>query len=121
MCTLTYPATRTCPVAERAASCNPHAQHFDPNGNRRDAAGELNLDFDDAVRVKHVNYISNSHIMDANNQPREAEYLFAPYSVFTVRAVTRGIGTEPTNVNIELDPAPDNALEPEDLPLAPWY
>ena len=40
--------------------------HFDPKGRRRDANGALNPDFDDSVRVKHVNYVSNSHIMDAN-------------------------------------------------------
>ena len=99
---------------------HPCAQHFLPNGNPRDAVGAPNPAFDDAVRVKHVSYISNSHIMDANGQPREAEYLFAPYSVFSVRRVTRGTSANPTHV-IELDPEPDNALEPEDLPLAPWF
>ena len=51
--------------------------------------------------------------------PTEAEYLFAPYSVFTVRNVTLGSGAVPTHT-IELDPAADNTKEPEDLPRAPW-
>ena len=85
--------------------------HFDPNGNRTTAAGDPNPSFVDAVRVKHVNYISNSHIMDADGGPREAEYLFAPFSVFTVRAVTPGTNAHPTYV-IELDPAPDNRTPP---------
>ena len=50
---------------------------------------------------------------------REAEYLFSPYSVFTVRKVTLGSGAVPTHT-IELDPAADNAQESEDLPRAPW-
>jgi len=100
--------------------------HFDPKGRNRDANGVKNKEFDDGVRVKHVNYISNSHIMDAHGHG-EAEYLFAPYSVFTVRKVTNNTSSF-SNVNgdlvpchtIELDPAPDNAKEPMDLPLAPW-
>ena len=52
----------------------------------------------------------------------EAEFLFAPYSVFTV------VSAAPTAPNTYLAPhvitrgaAGDNRLEPEDLPLAPWY
>eukprot|EP01046_Picozoa_sp_COSAG06_P035146 COSAG06_NODE_3745_length_4949_cov_10.597938_3_plen_70_part_00 len=62
----------------------------------------------------------------------EAEFLFAPYSIFTVRNVTWGQGGAPHR--IELDAATDNLVQAEggdgrwatpagseDLPLAPWY
>ena len=61
--------------------------HFDPRGNTAAA------DFDDKYRCKHVNFISNSHIMNDQGQPCEAEYLFAPYSTFTVRSVRWGTGS----------------------------
>jgi serine/threonine protein kinase len=96
--------------------------HVDPAG-----AG------DEARRCKHVNFVDNSHIVDAAGQPREAEFLFAPYSVFTVRSVAWDAngGTH----RIELDAATDNTAvaavagserwatpaASEDLPLAPWY
>ena len=51
---------------------------------------------------------------------QEQEYLFAPYSVFTVRDVQWCSGTEEDPHVIELLAAPDNKDEPEDLPLAPW-
>jgi hypothetical protein len=64
-----------------------------------------------------VNYVESSKFGDA-----EAEFLFAPYSVFTVETV------ELSSRNTYLDPhvvtlraAVDNRHEPEDLPLAPWY
>ena len=50
----------------------------------------------------------------------EQEYLFAPYSVFTVREVQWRAGTTDEPHVIELLAAPDNKDEPEDLPLAPW-
>ena len=48
------------------------------------------------------------------------EYLFSPYSVFTV------VKVEFSDENlaphkISLSAAMDNKLEDEDLPLAPWY
>lgn len=52
---------------------------------------------------------------------REAEFLFAPYSVFTVGGVewrTRPSSTRPHVVY--LNAATDNRDEAEDLPLAPW-
>ena len=82
--------------------------HFDPRGDRSHYAT-----FDDRYRVKHVAYISHSHVGG------EAEYLFAPYSVFTVRRVQWGTGTRPVHT-IELDPAPEGKDESDDLPLAPW-
>ena len=50
----------------------------------------------------------------------EQEYLFAPYSVFTVKQATWRSGSKDDPHVIELLAAPDNKLEPEGLPLAPW-
>ena len=79
-----------------------------------------------AHRCAHVNYVSHTHVGG------EAEFLFAPYSIFTVRSVAWGAGGAPHR--IELDAATDNRAEAEggagrwatpagseDLPLAPWY
>ncbi len=64
-----------------------------------------------------VNYVESCKFGDA-----EAELLFAPYSAFTVVSVA------PSAPNSHLAPhvitlaaAVDSRLEPEDLPLAPWY
>eukprot|EP00811_Abedinium_folium_P035445 NODE_8235_length_1512_cov_5.008664.p1 GENE.NODE_8235_length_1512_cov_5.008664~~NODE_8235_length_1512_cov_5.008664.p1 ORF type:complete len:470 (+),score=79.63 NODE_8235_length_1512_cov_5.008664:2-1411(+) len=52
----------------------------------------------------------------------EAELLFSPYSVFTVRSVSWKDSPNYAEPHvIELDVAYDNALESEDLPLAPWH
>jgi hypothetical protein len=87
-----------------------------------DPAGE----HDPAKRCKHVNFVEHSLV------PGEQEYLFAPYSIFTVRSVSWGAaGGAPHR--IELDAASDNNVAAEggagrwatpagseDLPLAPW-
>ncbi len=52
----------------------------------------------------------------------EGEYLWAPYSVFTVRAVKRAARNsywQPHVVTVAA--ALDARREPEDLPLAPWF
>ena len=85
-----------------------------------------------AKRCMHVNYVSNSHITNPDGTPRESEYLFAPYSIFTVRAVQWGAAGTPHR--IDLDAALDNRAQAEGgqgrwstpanseaLPLAPWY
>jgi ankyrin repeat protein len=82
---------------------------------RIDPEGET----DPVKRCKHVNFVSNSHIVDADGNPREAEFLFAPYSTFTIKSVKWGDGGEPHVIKIEA--ATDNSTEPEDLPLSPWY
>ena len=92
-----------------------------------DPAGE----HDSSRRCKHVNFVSHSLIVDAAGNPAEQEYLFTAYSIFTVRAVTWGVGGAPHR--IELDAASDNAAAAEggygrwatpagseELPLAPW-
>ena len=53
--------------------------------------------------------------------PREDEYLFAPFSVFTVRSTQWRAGTAADPHIIEIDAAADNDQEPADLPLSPWY
>jgi hypothetical protein len=58
----------------------------------------------------------------------EQEYLFVPYSVFTVRQVTWTKGRPNKPHVIELEAAIDNMDEEDEeeesgiaLPLAPWY
>jgi len=63
----------------------------------------------------HVNYLDKSLIEG------EEEFLFSAYSVFTVMQVDWK--ESPTWINahvIDLAVSPDNLLEKEDLPLAPW-
>ena len=62
----------------------------------------------------HVNLVTKSNV------PGEEEYLFAPYSAFTVLSATWNGGTVARPHEIELLAAADNKEEPEDLPLAPW-
>ena len=64
----------------------------------------------------HVNYV------DRTNIPGEREFLFVPYSVFTVMSVQWR--ENPTWVSphlVVLSVAIDNALCGEELPLAPWH
>jgi hypothetical protein len=69
---------------------------------------------DPVHKCVHVNLVEKSHVYG------EEEYLFAPYSAFTVRkALWRG-GTNADPHVIELAAAPDNKLALESLPLAPW-
>ena len=86
-----------------------------------DPAGEHDV----TKRCKHVNFVQHSLVAG------EEEYLFATYSIFTVRSVTWGVDGAPHR--IELDAASDNKVEAEggegrwatpvgseDLPLAKW-
>ena len=68
-----------------------------------------------ARRCKNVNYVRHTLVAG------EREYLFAAYSVFTIRRVTWSADTTAEPHRIELDAALDNAECSEDLPLAPWY
>jgi hypothetical protein len=68
-------------------------------------------------RCKHVNLLRVTHC------PGEEEYLFAAFSVFTVRGVVWSASRPSTMQDphrITLEAAIDNSLEAEDLPLAPW-
>ena len=68
-------------------------------------------------RRRQVNYVESSKFGDL-----EAEYLFAPYSVFTVVSVAPSAPNSDINPHvITLEAAVDNKIEPKDLPLAPWY
>ena len=50
----------------------------------------------------------------------EGEYLFAPYSVFTVKSVRWSLNPKVPH-RIHLRAALDNSLESEAVPLSPWY
>ena len=65
-------------------------------------------------RCLHVNLVEKSNV------PGEEEYLFAPYSAFTVLSAKWRAGTVAEPHVVELLAAVDNKAEPEDLPLAPW-
>jgi hypothetical protein len=67
-------------------------------------------------KCRHVNLVT----MRVPGLPDEQEYLFAPYSVFTVLSARWGAGTDADPHVIELEAAPDNIGPSEDLPLAPW-
>ena len=77
-----------------------------------DPRGETNRRY----KCKHVNLVTDTHVAN------EFEYLFSPYSVFTVTRV-EWASTPDDAHTIELRAANDNdnRRESEDLPLAPWY
>ena len=65
-------------------------------------------------RVRHMTFVSKTLV------PDEEEYLFAPYSVFTLQKVEWSSKlTKPHEFTIRA--ACDNKEEDENLPLAPWY
>lgn len=75
-----------------------------------DVRGEVQPEF----RVKHMTFVSKTLI------PGEGEYLFAPYSVFSVVSVRWSDQLNRPHL-LTIMPACDNKQEDEDLPLAPWY
>ena len=72
------------------------------------------------VRIDPERKCVHVNLMEKTNVPGEEEYLFAPYSAFTVLSVRWGAGTVVAPHEIELLAAVDNKAEREDLPLAPW-
>ena len=71
---------------------------------------------DVAFRCRHVNFLNHTQIAG------EEEFLFTPYSVFTVLSFNQPphpTAADPVVVRIEA--SLDNQTEPEHLPLAPWY
>ena len=68
---------------------------------------------DPVRKCRHVNLVRNTHVA-------EQEYLFTPYSAFTVIRAAWNAGTTADPHVVELEAAVDNQAEPEDLPLAPW-
>ena len=69
---------------------------------------------DPSRKCVHVNLVKKTNVAG------EEEYLFAPYSAFTVLSATWNAGTDADPHVIELRAAVDNKTKPEDLPLAPW-
>ena len=67
-------------------------------------------------KCNHVNLVTKR----VPGLPDEKEYLFAPYSAFTVLSAEWRAGTDVEPHVIHLLAAVDNKEEPEDLPLAPW-
>jgi hypothetical protein len=66
-------------------------------------------------RCLHVNLL-NSH------KHGEQEFLFVPYSTFTVQSVTWSpFPNREMPHRVTIVAANDNKAEPEDLPVAPWY
>jgi hypothetical protein len=77
-----------------------------------DPRGRDDVDF----RCRHVNYL------DRVQTQREEEFLFTPYSVFTVRSFHQPDNPSAADpVVVRIEASLDNLDEPEDLPLAPWY
>ena len=76
---------------------------FDPRGEK-----------EQRYRCKHVNYVNVSNV------PGEAEYLFAPYSPFTVTKVIKGTGSGKHPHEIYLEAGLDSLDFEEELPVTPW-
>ena len=81
----------------------------------------LDSSLPEARRCVHANFIDRTD----GTVHGEDEFLFAPYSVFTVRSVAWHaapvVNTYVCQPHvIEVDVAPDNRRPPLDLPLAPW-
>ena len=71
---------------------------------------------DQERKCRHVNLVTKR----VPGLPDEREYLFAPYSAFTVISAKWGAGTNADPHIVELAAAPDNKAASETLPLAPW-
>lgn len=69
---------------------------------------------DPLYRCKHAALVYNTLVKG------EHEYLFAPYSVFTINEV-RWASSRSDPHKIVMSAAIDNKIHSEDLPLAPWY
>jgi len=79
-----------------------------------DVRGEHSLRY----RCKNVNLVEKT----VKGVEDELEFLFVPYSVFTVMSIdipAKITGDNP--ITIHLEAAIDNANEDEELPLAPWH
>ena len=65
-------------------------------------------------RVQHMTFVSKTLVKG------EREYLFAPYSVFTLVSVEWSTTLRKPH-HFVIEAAVDNREEDERLPLAPWY
>ena len=71
---------------------------------------------DPTRKCNHVNLVTKR----VPGLPDEQEYLFAPYSAFTVLSIAWNAGTDAAPHVFELLAAADNREAREDLPPAPW-
>lgn len=79
------------------------------------------LHIDGRKKCLHVNFMDASQVVDNDCVVLEEEYLFAPFSAFTVlEARWKEKATTCDPHEIELDVFPDNRKADENLPLAPW-
>ena len=77
---------------------------------------DLRGETDFAHKCKQSNFIQHTHVAG------EAEYLFAPYSAFTVREVVWSSAPDDrTPHRITIEALTDNRDAPAGLPLAPWF
>ena len=72
------------------------------------------------VRIDSERKCAHVNLVKKTNVPGEEEYLFAPYSAFTVISAKWRAGTNADPHVVELAAAPDNVGPSEKLPLAPW-
>eukprot|EP00041_Stephanoeca_diplocostata_P029849 m.889377 g.889377 ORF g.889377 m.889377 type:complete len:1393 (-) comp23644_c0_seq3:3364-7542(-) len=96
--------------------------HIQPKDETPSPSALWYIQVDPEGSVDHSKLCQNALYVHKSNY-LEQEYLFVPYSVFTVERVQ--LSSNPNSYEqphkIFLRAARDNALEPEDLPLAPWY
>eukprot|EP01062_Namystynia_karyoxenos_P021419 TRINITY_DN1814_c0_g2_i15.p1 TRINITY_DN1814_c0_g2~~TRINITY_DN1814_c0_g2_i15.p1 ORF type:complete len:881 (+),score=279.05 TRINITY_DN1814_c0_g2_i15:281-2644(+) len=82
------------------------------------------FELDEEDLCEHVCYLDRSLVYDmleGGAKPTEDEFLFVPFSSFRVKSVDwkdHNKYTDPSIITISVHP--DNRLEPEDLPNAPW-
>jgi hypothetical protein len=84
----------------------------------KDALVLWKVKLDPQERCHHVNLVQDT----ITHVPGECEFLFVPYSVFTVESVTWSPTPQDraTPHRVTLVAAIDNTAHLEDLPLAPW-
>ena len=64
----------------------------------------------------------NANLLKISEVPSESEYLFIPYSVFTILSCEWSAKATPNNPHrISIEAAQDNLCEEQDHPLSPWY
>ena len=96
-------ATHFASMATKTHPCALWRIAFDPRG--KDHA---------EYRVQHMTFVTKTLFRG------EGEYLFAPYSVFTLMSVQWSDELRKPHEFV-IQPAVDNKKEDENLPLTPWY
>lgn len=90
-------------------------------GGRNDLAVVWVVHVDPDGGVNPNKLCRNASLVKKSHVQGEEEYLFVPYSVFTVTSVEQGGADFASPMKIHIEAASDNIRESEDLPLAPWY